>query len=100
MKTISPKIFHSQIKKICGAVKLVHAYGLIFPAEIDNLINLGHADLHFMGFSPTRTLAEFKKLKDLKYIWTRDTNLIGEILESFENFQSVEHIDLAYNTLK
>lgn len=48
----------------------------------------------------TRTILKFEKLKDMKYIWIRDTTLIEETLESFENFQCFEHTDLTHNNLK
>lgn len=57
----------STIKNISQVVKLIHANGLIFPEKIGNLFNLGHSDMHFYENFPVRTLAEFKKLKDLIY---------------------------------
>lgn len=71
-----------------------------FPAEIGNLTNLENLGLAFNGFSPMALPPQFGKLKNMKYIWMRDTQLIGEIPKSFGDFQSLEFIDFAYNNLE
>ncbi|CAN4076627.1 unnamed protein product [Withania somnifera] len=71
-----------------------------FPTEIGNLVNLEYLGLAFNRFSPMRIPPEFGRLKKMKYIWMRDTNLVGGIPESFGDFQSLERIDLAYNNLE
>ncbi|XP_006366693.1 receptor-like protein kinase HSL1 [Solanum tuberosum] len=71
-----------------------------FPAEIGNLANLESLGLEFNEFSPMALPPEFGKLKKIKYIWMRDTKLIGEIPESFGDFENLELIDFAYNNLE
>ncbi|XP_023537129.1 receptor-like protein kinase HSL1 [Cucurbita pepo subsp. pepo] len=70
------------------------------PAEIGNLSNLETLSLAYNTLLvPTPIPQEFRKLKKLKYMWIKKSNLIGEIPEGLSDLLSLEHLDLSSNSL-
>ncbi|EFH48449.1 leucine-rich repeat family protein [Arabidopsis lyrata subsp. lyrata] len=72
-----------------------------FPPEIGDLVELEELRLALNDkFTPAKIPTEFGKLKNLKYMWLEEMNLIGEISAVvFENMTDLKHVDLSVNNL-
>lgn len=70
-----------------------------FPTEIGNLSNLQELLLAKNAFDPWRIPKEFGKLKNLRYIWMAQVNLIGEIPVEIGDLINLEKLDLSVNNL-
>ncbi|KMT18088.1 hypothetical protein BVRB_2g032780 [Beta vulgaris subsp. vulgaris] len=70
-----------------------------FPSELGNLENLEELVLAYNSFSHMKLPKEFGMLKNLKFLWMTQCNLIGEIPKEFANLTSLEHLDLVENDL-
>ncbi|XP_056698869.1 receptor-like protein kinase HSL1 [Spinacia oleracea] len=71
-----------------------------FPSELGDLENLETLVLAYNPFTPTKLPENFGKLKNLKFLWMTQCNLIGEIPKSFADLASLEHLDLVDNSLE
>lgn len=71
-----------------------------FPKEIGNLSNLEVLNMAYnVKLIPAPMPPEFGRLTKLKFLWMKQTNLIGEIPENISGLSSLEHLDLARNNL-
>ncbi|CAN6699396.1 unnamed protein product [Malus baccata var. baccata] len=70
------------------------------PPEIGNLSNLKDLNMSFnIKLVPWTLPSNFTKLKKLKNLWIRQSNLIGELPETLGEMEALEVIDLAINSL-
>ncbi|XP_058115389.1 receptor-like protein kinase HSL1 [Magnolia sinica] len=70
------------------------------PPEIGDLPNLEYLYLAYLSAAPPmRIPTEFGKLKKLKFLWIRRSNLVGDLPSSLLNLTDLEHLDLAENDL-
>ncbi|XP_057434819.1 receptor-like protein kinase HSL1 [Lotus japonicus] len=70
------------------------------PKEIGDLSNLETLGLAYnWRLTPMAIPFEFGNLKNLRFMWMKQCNLIGEIPESFVNLTSLEQLDLSVNNL-
>lgn len=71
-----------------------------FPAEIGDLSKLENLSMAYNTlFFPSEIPQEFSNLRNLKYLWMTETNLIGKLPDNFTDMVSLEHLDLSSNKL-
>ncbi|XP_010669046.2 receptor-like protein kinase HSL1 [Beta vulgaris subsp. vulgaris] len=70
-----------------------------FPFELGNLENLEELVLAYNPFSPMKLPRQFGMLRNVKFLWMTQCNLIGEIPEEFANLTRLDHLDLVENDL-
>ncbi|KAJ9688310.1 hypothetical protein PVL29_014150 [Vitis rotundifolia] len=70
-----------------------------FPPEIGNLSKLEHLGMAYNDFRPSEIPLNFTKLKNLKYLWMAQSNLIGEIPEMIGEMTALQYLDLSLNNL-
>ncbi|KAM1201650.1 hypothetical protein ACFX2J_017718 [Malus domestica] len=70
------------------------------PPEIGNLSNLKDLSMSFnIKLVPWNLPSNFTKLKKLKTLWIRQSNLIGELHGTLGEMEALEQLDLAINNL-
>ncbi|KAJ1259553.1 hypothetical protein BS78_10G165300 [Paspalum vaginatum] len=70
-----------------------------YPAEIGHLLKLHVLSLAYNCFAPARMHPQFGNLRNLKYLWMNNMNILGEIPETMSQLSQLRHLDLSSNRL-
>uniref|UniRef100_A0A803LBI8 Protein kinase domain-containing protein n=2 Tax=Chenopodium quinoa TaxID=63459 RepID=A0A803LBI8_CHEQI len=90
----------AQLKGLITLYLDSNSFNGTFPSELGHLENLEELVLAYNSLAPNKLPKEFGMLKNLKFLWMTQCNLIGEIPKSFAKLSSLEHLDLAENNLE
>uniref|UniRef100_A0A803N4A9 non-specific serine/threonine protein kinase n=1 Tax=Chenopodium quinoa TaxID=63459 RepID=A0A803N4A9_CHEQI len=90
----------AQLKGLVTLYLDSNSFNGTFPSELGHLENLEELVLAYNPFAPNNLPREFGMLKNLKFLWMTQCNLIGEIPKTFANLSSLEQLNLDGNNLE
>ncbi|KAK9131081.1 hypothetical protein Sjap_011568 [Stephania japonica] len=89
----------AQLRSLRRLYMLKNLLNATVPKEISLIPKLEELKMGYNPFSPSPIPTQFGDLKNLKFLWMSNMNLIGEIPKSLGGLLNLQHLDLTTNEL-